>query len=202
MDGAFELCYKSKDDFCVDSPDISYFEIVSSWFSSQLDTLSNWFTSSSETNLTDHSDHCLDFELKDLTLGQVVSASSAAAGGASVQPWVESIFELLRQHAKDALRGGTGNVWYCSHYRMLIENFVTTCNHDIVVDEFLRVLGCETSDGTKESANSAAKRWSSALERMAIRMTAKNPFGDVHSGYMAIDAVRPAPHTCLHRTFQ
>ena len=75
-------------------------------------------------------------------------------------------------------------------------------NHDIVVDEFLRVLGCETSDGTKESANSAAKRWSSALERMAIRMTTNNPFGDAHSGYMAIDAVRHAPHTCLHRAFQ
>jgi len=62
------------------------------------------------------------------------------------------------------------------------------CNQDVVVDEFLRVLGCETSDGTKESVTSAAKRWSAALQGMAINMTANNPFGDAHAGHMAIDA--------------
>ena len=185
MDGAFELCYKSRDDSRSNRPNISH-----------LETLLNWFSSPSDPKSTTN---CLDFKLESLTLGQVVSASSAAAGGVAVQPWVESIFELVRQHAKDALKGGKVDLWYCSIYQMLVQNFATMCNQDVVVDEFLRVLGCETSDGTKESVSSAAKRWSAALQRMAIRMTANNPFGDAHAGHMAIDAVRPVLRTHAHR---
>ena len=175
MDGAFKVCYQSKDDFCLHPRNISVVDNPWSWFESSSDPGS--------------STQCGDFKLKPLTLGQVVSASSAAAGGAGVLPWVHSLFELVRRYAKDALKGGV-NVFYCSHYRILVEKLVGMCNKEIVVDEFLRVLGCPTSDGTKESAGSTAKRWSAALQRMAIRMTLDDPFGSAHEGDMAIDAVR------------
>jgi hypothetical protein len=185
MKDAFDVCYRTEDDFCFHTPNISRFE-----------ALSSWFTTSSTPRL---STGCSNFKFKSLTLGQVVSASSAAAGGGAVHSWVQSIFELVRQRAKDALQGGTVNLWYCSHYRMIIESVVGMCNQEVVIDEFLRVLGCETSDGTTEVSDSTANRWVKFLQRMAIRMTVDSPLGSFHAGHMAIDAVRPAPRTYVPR---
>ena len=136
------------------------------------------------------STECTDFNLGGLTVGQVASASSAAAGGAAVREWVHNILELAQHKAKHALKGGSGNIWYCSFYRMLIDNFVGACNKDSAVDEFLKLTGCETSDGKKEDSEITAQRWSQFLEKMAVQMVMNSGSPEhVHAGYMAIDAV-------------
>ena len=186
INGSFDVCYAKKDDFCLDPPNSSsYFEMLSEWVSTP-----------SNPRLINT---CDEFNLGSLTLGQVVSASSAAAGGAAVDPWVQSIFEMVRQIAENALGGSTVNPLYCSHYQMIIEKLVGMCNKEVVVMEALRALGCETSDGERESVVQTAKRWARFLGRMAIRMTVDTPFKGSHSGDMAIDAVCPPPHTYLHK---
>ena len=82
------------------------------------------------------------------------------------------------------------NFWYCSHYRVLIENVVGACNREFIVEEFFKLLGCETSDGTIEDSATTAKRWAAFLQKMAIQMNVTSPLGHDHAGHMAIDAVR------------
>ena len=129
---------------------------------------------------------CDDFKFQSLTVGQVVSASSAAAGGAGVHEWVYGLIEMVRQQAKDALQGDV-NIWYCSHYRMIIEAIVGSCNRQVVIDEFLTLLGCSTSEGVKEDAAVTSQRWTAFLEKLAVKMGLQETG---HEGYMAIDAVR------------
>ena len=59
------------------------------------------------------------------------------------------------------------------------------CNRQFVLDEFLKLLGCETSDGKIHDSATTAKQWAALLHEMAIEMTV----GSGHSGHMAIDAV-------------
>ena len=142
------------------------------------------------SDLAPSSTECTDFNLGGLTVGQVASASSAAAGAAAVREWVHNILELAQHKAKHALKGGSGNIWYCSFYRMLINNFVGACNKDTAVDEFLKLTGCETSDGKKENPAITAQRWSQFLEKMAVQMVVDSDSPEhVHAGHMAIDAV-------------
>ena len=136
------------------------------------------------------STECADFNLGSLTVGQVASASSAAAGMTAVREWVHNIIELAQHKAKDALKGGSGNIWYCSFYRILFTNLVDDCNEDIAVEEFLKLTGCETSDGKKEDPAITAKRWSQFLEKMAVQMVMNSSsLEHTHAGHMAIDAV-------------
>ena len=106
---------------------------------------------------------------------------------------MQSVIELVRQKAKDALKGSV-NVLYCSQYRMLIENLLGHCNRELVVEEFFKFLGCETDSVKREGSDITAKRWVNFLEKMAIQMTVSGPNPNDHQGHMAIDAVR-AMHT-------
>ena len=132
------------------------------------------------------STECADFNLGSLTVGQVASASSAAAGGAAVGEWVHNIIELAQHKAKDSSR----IIWYCSFYGMLFESFVGACNKDVAVGELLKLIGCSTPDGDKEDAVTTAQRWSTFLEKMAVEMVVNSSSPEhVHAGHMAIDAV-------------
>ena len=182
MKGLFNVCYKKADSFCLHaSSKISMFQTIK-------ETVSGLFGHSESTT---SSTKCDSFEFETLTVGQVVSASSAAAGGAAVQAWTQSMLKLAQQTAKDALKGGELNVWYCSHYRILFENILApSCNRERVVEEFLKVLGCETHDGQIEDFAHTAKRWTAFLKKMAVRMSMTHQLGNSNAGHMAIDGVR------------
>ena len=162
MNNLFDVCYKKNEAFCGSNTSII-----------------------SDPNVKSA---CGKFEFHDLTVGQVVSASSAAVGGGAVRSWVQSIIELVRRKAKDALKGSV-NVLYCSQYRMLIENLLGPCNRKTVLKEFFELLGCETDSVTKEDSKDTAKRWVGFLQKMAVQMAIKSPLASDHQGYMAIDAV-------------
>ena len=117
-----------------------------------------------------------NFDFSGLTIGQVVSASSAAAGGGAVRPWVQNVIELMR-HRIDDLMGGL----HCTVITALISQIQ---NKDIQ-DEFLRVLGCKGEPSAKTAA-----RWSGFLQGMAVKMNLTNSEGESRMGHMAIDAVR------------
>ena len=186
MDDLFDVCYQKGEKFCDNTHNAS-------------------ITSDLDVKLK-----CADFQFHNLTVGQVASASSAAVGGGAVRAWVQNLIELVRQKAKDALKGSV-NVLYCSQYRMLIENLLGPCNRKLVVEEFFKFLGCETDSVEKEDSEITAKRWVGFLRKMAVQMTVNSPLANEHRGHMAIDAVRLARHTlteslslCLsltHNTF-
>ena len=182
----FELCYLENSACEYEYDDRSR----SAKFVTQVkETLPSWLGYSAEAVDKLSPPLCDDFEYRDLTVGQVASASSAAVGGGAVQAWVQSVIELARQKAYDSLQGGM-NVFYCEHYEMAIKALVGQCNQKIVIEEFDKLLGCQKPDLAKEDAAITAKRWSRFLKKMAIQMNVKNSLGRDHAGHMAIDAVR------------
>ena len=168
MNDSFRVCFQEKDDFCEDG--------------------------ASNASGADVKSECAQFEFHNLTVGQVTSASSAAVGGGAVRAWVQSVIELVRRKAKDALKGSV-NVLYCSQYRMLIENLLGPCNRKIVLEEFFKFLGCETDSLEIEDSRITAKRWVGFLQKMAVNMAIKSPLERDHQGHMAIDAVLTAQLT-------
>ena len=166
INNSFDVCYMENEKFCGDNASI--------------------------TSDPDVKPACGEFEFHNLTVGQVASASSAAVGGGAVRAWVQSVIELVRRKAKDALKGSV-NVLYCSQYRMLIENLLGSCNRNLVVKEFFKFLGCEHHDEDlqvlKEDSSITAKRWAIFLQKMAIKMTVSSPLSTGHKGHMAIDGV-------------
>jgi len=181
MDNLFNVCYKENEDFCDNDASLN-----------------------SDAPGTQH---CGEFRFRNLTVGQVASASSAAVGGGAVRAWVQNAIELVRRKAKDALKGSV-NVWYCKIYVMLIENLLGSCNHKLVLEEFSKFIGCASDSIEKEDSEITAKRWVGFLEKMAIKITVDSPLanGTTHQGHMAIDAVikvqrafkTPCTHTHTH----
>ena len=174
MNKLFQVCRGEWDEFCEDRNNTSN------------SFLSYLFKTSAPLKT-----ECADFALHNLTVGQIASASSAAAGGAAVQSWVQSIVEIARQKVKDTLKGPM-NVLCSDLYEVVTENLVSPCNREVVLTELYKFLGCETRDVEKEDSLITAKRWSKFLRKMAIPMTSSSPLGDSHVGHMAIDAVRSA----------
>ena len=168
MNGSFRVCLQEKESFCENG--------ISS--TSNNDVMAN----------------CGDFQFRNLTVGQVASASSAAVGGGAVRAWVQSVIELIRQKAKDTLKGSV-NVLYCSQYGMLIKNLLGSCHQQLVLEEFFKFLGCETDSLQKEDSEITAKRWVGFLKKMAVQMNVSSPLANDHQGHMAIDAVRSTQTT-------
>ena len=141
--------------------------------------------------------NCVRLGFHDLTVGQVASASSAAAGGAAVEAWAQSLIELARQIAEDSLPGFSR---LCSEAVKFLMQYVgpTMCTREAVYQEILKVLGCASQNHEKEDSERTVKRWSKFLRRMAIQMTVDSPLQQYHKGYMGIDAVGPTPHIRLH----
>ena len=133
---------------------------------------------------------CWNFNIKPLTIGQVASASSAAAGGGAVQTWVENVIELVRRKTQDLpLR--------CTVLPHLLQEFVTPCNRELVVEQTMKLLGCKSYNGTTQKTEtediaSVAKQLSAYLQKMAIEMNIETPSGE-HTGHTAIDAVSRTP---------
>ena len=178
IEGLFDICQAKKDDFCLQTAPSGVLGLGSMWRSgTQPATPSN----------------CTNFNLESLTVGQVASASSAAAGGGAVQTWVQNVIDLVRENTRAI-------PMRCMVLPVLLEQFVTPCNRDIVVKQAMNVLGCKSSDGGKMESNKIdaehsariAKQWSAFLQKMAILMTVDTPMGK-HAGHMAIDAVRSTP---------
>ena len=107
-----------------------------------------------------------------LTIGQAASASSAAVGGGSVQPWAVNVIEFARHHRPP-----------CSVMPFLIEQVSEEAN---VKDEFLKLVGCKN-----EHSIVTAARWSKFFRSMAVNMNVIDSKGEqTMSHNMAIDAVR------------
>ena len=138
---------------------------------------------------------CTRLRFVNLTVGQVASASSAAAGGAAVEAWVQALIELTRHATKDGMQGFIN--WCSNIVDFSMKYFDSTmspsCNRDIVYQEILNVLGCPNKKGKKEDSRLTAKKWSKYLRKMAIPMTVHRSLDQYHKGHMGIDAVRPSP---------
>jgi len=179
MDNLFQICHRERDGFCDDDR------------SNATDSLWSSFFTPSETSAPT----CAEFVLHNLTtVGQITSASSAAAGGASVHAWLQSIVEIVREKVKGTLKGPM-HVLCSDIYKVITENLVSPCNREDVLTELYKFLGCETKNVAIEDSYTTAKRWSKFLRKMAIPMKSSSPLGDSHVGHMAIDAVRPNTHT-------
>ena len=128
-----------------------------------------------------HEDHdcgAFSFDFKGLTIGQVVSASSAAAGAGSARLWVQNILEFARAKV-DEMMGGL----HCQVSPTVVDKLF---NQKSIKDECLSLLGC-----TDEHSGETASKWSGWLRGMAVKMKLKNSAGESRMGHMAIDAVRP-----------
>ena len=121
------------------------------------------------------------------SLSQVASASSAAAGGGAVPVWVQNAMELARHKMSSTFPGGMSEVT-CNILTTVVKKVVTACNPDIVLNEFRKLIGCKMY-GEKEHSAKTARRWSTFLQPMAIKMDLTNSKGENHPGHMAIDAV-------------
>ena len=187
MENLFDVCFIHGDAFCGDSN-----KTIHPKRNTIVDTLWSWLGDSTHANPIDGKSECGDFQFQNLTVGQVASASSAAVGGGAVRAWVQSVIELVRRKAKDALKGSV-NVLYCSQYRMLIENLLGPCNRNLVIEEFFKFLGCEHHDEglqvLKEDSAITAKRWAFFLRKMAVKLAVSSPLSTGHTAHMAIDAV-------------
>ena len=184
IEGLFDVCHTQKDDFCLQPPPSDVLGVGSMWRS--------WTQPAAPSN-------CTKFNLESLTVGQVASASSAAAGGGAVQTWLQNVIDIVRENTR-------GIPMRCMVLPILVEQFVTPCNRDIVVKQAMKFLGCKSSGGGEMESNEIdvehsariAKQWSAFLQKMAIQMTVDTPSGK-HTGHMAIDAVRSTPCRYVNR---
>merc|ERR1719174_363888 len=85
-----------------------------------------------------------------LTIGQVASASSAAAGGGAHEEWVNNLIQIARQKVTNAVEGGGLNLGYCSQMTLLLKQALSPCNRDVVVEEFQDLIGCRDWQYLKE----------------------------------------------------
>merc|ERR1719174_807032 len=123
-----------------------------------------------------------------LTIGQVASASSAAAGGGAHVEWVNNLVRIARQKVTNAVEGGGLNLGYCSQMTLLLKQALSPCNRDRVVEEFQQLIGCRDWMFQKELSVHTAARWSGFLKDMAVKMNISNAEGkSVIDGHVAID---------------
>ena len=192
MKGLFDVCHTEKNKFCPQSSTTnnissSWGQLAASSFDAVKETLSNYWQQPAEP-LTNASE-CVNFNLNSLTVGQVASASSAAAGGGAVETWVRNAIMLARKKTRDI-------PMRCTVLPMLLQKVLAPCNLAAVTEETMKFLGCKTLSiwenlfPSVETRNSAiiAKKWSAFLQKMAISMTVDTPLGK-HDGHMTIDAV-------------
>ena len=135
-----------------------------------------WLNGLAETDL---SRECgaFSFDFEGLTIGQAVSASSAAAGAGSARIWVQNILELGRVKIAH-LMGGL----HCQVSPTIVSKVF---NQKRITDEFLSLLGC-----TDELSGETAARWSEWLRELAVKMKLTSSAGQSRMGHMVIDAVR------------
>ena len=183
MEGLFNVCHAEKLDFCpqpsTTDENIQFWKGIASSFWAQ------------PTAPLPNASQCANFNLNSLTVGQVASASSAFAGGAAVQTWVQNVITLVRKTTRDI-------PMRCTVLPMLIKQLLSPCNLEAVKEEIMTFLGCKSlsiwekvfSSWEKHSIAVIAKKWSAFLQKMAIQMTVDTPLGK-NAGHMAIDAVRP-----------
>merc|ERR1719174_160200 len=127
---------------------------------------------------------CADFQFRDLTVGQVASASSAAGGLGAVEPVVQGLIELARKKAKDAM-----NIFYCRIPQILVEAAVPQCNQRVVIEELNKFLGCRDDiSKIKEDSSTTANRWVGFTRRLAIEMSVSTPLGNNDVGHTVADA--------------
>ena len=118
------------------------------------------------------------FDFDGLTIGQVASASSAAAGAGAVATWVQSTLEFAHAKVGEAMSG-----LHCRISPVLIGQVFY---QQRVKDEFMTLLGCNES----ESSATTAERWSGWLGDMAVKMKFSNSTtGETHMSNRVIDAV-------------
>jgi hypothetical protein len=117
-----------------------------------------------------------NFDFGELTVGQVVSASSAAAGAGAVRPWVQSIIEAARQHMEHLMRG-----LHCDLSDTILGQVTNT--KVATKDEFLKLMGCKD-----EPSAQTADRWCGYLQDMAVKMKLTNSHGESNMGNMAFDS--------------
>lgn len=127
-----------------------------------------------------------NFDFGGLTVGQVASASSAAAGGPAVRAWMQNMVEFTRQSIYN-LGSGALHVANCKAIKLIIDSVLAPCNRQLVLDEFFRLAGCAEYLTTKQDSAKTAARWSGFFQKMAIKMTVSNSLGKSHMGHMAID---------------
>ena len=132
MDNLFEVCIHEEKAFC--DPSIT------------------WKPKSIRALL--QARNCVQLGFHDLTVGQVASASSAAAGGAAVEAWAQSLIELARQLTEDSLRGFSS---LCSEIvkfpmKYFGSTMSATCDREVIYQEILQVLGCASQNHEKEDS--------------------------------------------------
>ena len=174
------------------------FQMLGTAFSSLSQTLFGSNAANAAANKVEQANHTCgeyNFSFNGLTIGQVASASSAAAGGGAVTVWVQSAMELARHEIASSFPGGM-SAMTCNVLTSVLKQMVTMCNPDIVLNEFRKLIGCKIH-GEKEKSVKTAERWSGFLKKMAIAMNVTNSAGQTHTGHMAIDAVRHH-HTITH----
>ena len=173
MEGLFDVCHIESDDFCPSATTDQnasnvWDQLVASSFDSVKETVSRFWSKSTaaSTNISE----CTSFNLNPLTVGQVASASSAAAGGGAVQTWVQNAITLVRKTTRSV-------PMRCTVLPMLIENFLSPCNAEAVKEEIMTFLGCksfsiwEKFSSSWANRNSAiiAKQWSAFLQKWQLR---------------------------------
>ena len=121
-----------------------------------------------------------NFDFEGLTIGQVASASSAAAGGGAVRVWVQNVLEFARVKLEEAMGG--------LHCRVTPPLISQVFDQQSVKDELMTLLGCNES----EHSGTTAERWSGFLRDMAVKMKVTNSTGgESRMSNMVIDAVGP-----------
>ena len=118
------------------------------------------------------------FDFDGLTIGQVASASSAAAGAGAVQTWVQTVVEFARVTIDEAMSG-----LQCRVFPAMISQVFY---QQRVKDEFLTLLGCNET----ETSGTTAERWSGWLRDMAVKLKFMNSeTGESRMSNRVIDAV-------------
>ena len=120
----------------------------------------------------------LTFDFDGVTIGQVASASSAAAGAGAVQTWMQNLVEFARVTIDRAMSG-----LQCTVSQALISQVF---HEQRVKNEFPTLLGCNET----EPSGTTAERWSGWLRDMAVKMKFSNSAtGESHMSNRVIDAV-------------
>ena len=118
------------------------------------------------------------FDFDGLTIGQVASASSAAAGAGAVQTWIQTVVEFARVTIDEAMSGLQCHVFPAMISQVFYQQRVK--------DEFLTLLGCNET----ETSGTTAERWSGWLRDMAVKLKFSNSeTGESRMSNRVIDAV-------------
>ena len=95
---------------------------------------------------------------------------------------------LVRQHCSDYFAGQS--VGHCTLLSILVQRL---SEEKLVIDEFLKLIGCKDEDATVTAA-----KWSKFLRTMAVKMNVSDLGGKNSMGHhMTFDAVTPHIY-CFH----